>query len=60
MPKDVSVTDILKKWRGSRLQKEAASILGVSVRTYQNWENGVNVPTHFCVECIKEKVARGN
>lgn len=60
MPKELSVPELLKKWRGARLQKEAASMLGVSVRTYQNWENGVNKPTDFCVECIKLKIDHGN
>lgn len=30
----------LKKWRGNRLQKEAASLLQVPLRTYQGWEEG--------------------
>ena len=30
----------LKKWRGSRLQKEAAELLQVPLRTYQGWEEG--------------------
>ena len=51
------IGSILRKWRGKKLQKEVASILGVSVRTYQNWENGVSVPTDFCIDCIKKKIA---
>lgn len=31
-------------WRGDLTQKQAASVLGVSVSTYRNWEYGVNIP----------------
>lgn len=30
----------LKKWRGSRPQKQAASLLDVPRRTYEGWEQG--------------------
>ena len=30
----------LKKWRGSRTQKEAAALLQVPLRTFQGWESG--------------------
>jgi DNA-binding transcriptional regulator YiaG len=33
----------LKEWRGKRLQKEAAEILDVNVRTYEGWESGRNL-----------------
>jgi DNA-binding transcriptional regulator YiaG len=35
----------LRKWRGKLLQKEAAQLLGVSVRTYEAWEAGAHEPT---------------
>jgi DNA-binding XRE family transcriptional regulator len=33
----------LIEWRGSRLQKEVASLLEVSLKTYQGWEQGRGV-----------------
>lgn len=40
---------ILKSWRtkAGLLQKEAAEKLGVSVRTYQGWEEGKSTPNRF-------------
>ena len=35
----------LRQWRGRLLQKEAAQLLGVSVRTYEAWECGQHAPT---------------
>jgi DNA-binding XRE family transcriptional regulator len=35
----------LKAWRGKLTQKEAASILGVSRRTYEAWEQGKTEPS---------------
>jgi len=57
MAKTESLRGILKAWRGKKLsQKDAARILGMSVRTYQNYEYGINVPTDFCIQCIKDKI----
>lgn len=42
----------LKQWRGNRLQKEAADILGVPLRTYQSWEHGKNEPAATCKRCV--------
>lgn len=53
---DSLLPDELRKWRGHRRQKEAASALGVSVRTYQNWENGVNAPAKVCGNCLRKKM----
>jgi transcriptional regulator with XRE-family HTH domain len=30
----------LRQWRGSRTQREAAALLGMSVWTYRNYEQG--------------------
>jgi putative transcriptional regulator len=37
----------LKSWRNRKglSQSQAARVLGVSVRTLQNWEQGRNVPS---------------
>lgn len=35
-----SVHETIKAWRGKATQVEAASLLGVSLRTYQHWEQG--------------------
>lgn len=44
----------LREWRGKRLQKEAADILKVSVRTYQGWESGAHEPsTEKCLACVR-------
>lgn len=32
--------DTLRTWRGAATQREAAEALGVSLRTYQKWEQG--------------------
>lgn len=54
---DTSFKTEIKKWRGKRLQKEAADILGVCVRTYEGWEAGVHVPSGAkCMKCIREKM----
>ena len=37
----------LKSWRGNRYQKQVAALLDISVRTYQNWEEGVTTPSRF-------------
>lgn len=49
----------LRIWRGKRYQKEAAEILKVSFRTYQNWEEGVNTPSPFAVVEI-ERIMEAN
>lgn len=37
----------LKRWRRDRTQAEAAKHLGVSLRTYQDWEQGRRTPRGF-------------
>ena len=46
----------LKQWRGNRLQKEAADLLDVNLRTYEGWENGRN-PGRYAVNEIKRRMA---
>ena len=36
----MTTTQTLRAWRGSHSAKEAAKALGVSIRTYQGWEQG--------------------
>jgi DNA-binding XRE family transcriptional regulator len=45
---------LLKKWRGKKLQKEAADVIGVNLRTYQGYESGRN-PTEFVRREIERK-----
>ena len=51
----------LREWRGNLRQKEAAAKLKVSVRTYQNWEQGTNKPSWiiqaYVESVLKESVA---
>jgi DNA-binding transcriptional regulator YiaG len=61
---DATFADELKAWRKSQkiIQKEAAEILGVSVRTYQGWECGTFHPARICEGCVRKKmdeVAKG-
>ena len=58
MNKTMSLRKLLKTWRANRSQKQAAAILGMSLRTYQNYEYGINVPTDFCISCIQERIAK--
>lgn len=45
----------LKNWRGERLQKEIADLVGVSVRTYEGWENG-KTPSRFALNIIRRLI----
>jgi hypothetical protein len=46
----------LKAWRGKRLQKQAADILQVNLRTYEGWENGRN-PSRYAIKEIQRRMA---
>jgi hypothetical protein len=46
----------LKLWRGKRLQKEAADVLDVNLRTYEGWENG-RKPGRYAINEIKRRMA---
>jgi len=46
----------LRKWRGTLRQKEAANILKVSVRTYQNWEEGKNNPKPLAMAELERRM----
>jgi DNA-binding transcriptional regulator YiaG len=35
----------LRKWRGKRLQKQAADLLKVKAQTYSTWEQGRRTPS---------------
>lgn len=59
----------LKKWRGvighgrkargaNFTQDEAASRLGVSLRTYQQWEHGRHEPRGLALKTVKDQIAR--
>ena len=47
----------LKNWRGERLQKEVADLLGMSLRTYEGWEIGHN-PSRFAKNEIRRLMAQ--
>lgn len=36
----MTLPDTLRTWRGAASQAVAAAVLGVSLRTYQHWEQG--------------------
>jgi hypothetical protein len=46
----------LKQWRGKRLQKEAADLLQVNLRTYEGWESGRN-PSRYAINEIQRRMA---
>jgi DNA-binding transcriptional regulator YiaG len=48
----------LKAWRSKTniLQKQAADILGVPVRTYQAWETGLHEPGALAKVVINERM----
>lgn len=52
----VSFAKLLRKWRGTRFQKEAAALLGVELRTYVSWEQGVHEPRNVCRRCLLELI----
>lgn len=54
--KDTAFGEKLRKWRGKRLQKEAADILGVPVMTLRNWEWSRRKPAKTCQTCIERKM----
>ena len=42
----------LRHWRGNISQREAAHILGVHLRTYENWEAGrTRIPAAVDYQC---------
>lgn len=49
---------LLREWRTRTglLQKEAASLFGVEVRTYQGWESGKHSPPKACIGCVMQKI----
>lgn len=47
----------LKQWRGSRPQKQAADILQVPLKTYQNWEQSENEPNALSLEELRRRMA---
>jgi len=46
----------LRSWRGERLQKQAADVLKVSLRTYENWERGANIPDGIKIEELRRRM----
>lgn len=55
MASEFAVT--IRNWRGRLYQKEAAAILGVSLRAYQSWEQGEHQPVKSHKELLKQKMA---
>lgn len=50
---------ILRRWRRRRglSQSQAAPVLGVPIKTLQNWEAGRNTPGTLARELIAQKMA---
>jgi DNA-binding transcriptional regulator YiaG len=46
----------LREWRGKRSQSAAARKLGVPVKTFQNWEQGVRIPRGLALEALRKKI----
>jgi len=53
--KATTFSKALKQWRGSRLQKEAADVLDVKLRTYEGWELGRN-PSRYAINEIQRRM----
>jgi len=53
---DMQFGKMLKAWRGKRLQKEAADLLQVNLRTYEGWENG-RQPSRYAINGLKGQMA---
>lgn len=51
--------DLLRKWRGDRMQKEAAFILGVPVATLRKWEYGKRTPTKLTRCEVERRMQNG-
>lgn len=60
----MTLSQQLKKWRGATKQNprgemtqaDAAAKLGVSLRTYQNWEQGHRAPSGIALQAILERI----
>lgn len=50
--------EALKAWRKAYglTQKEAADRLGANLRTYQNWEAGVNTPPKITENYVRSRI----
>ena len=46
----------LKEWRGELTQKEAAQLLGVSIRTLQCWEQDQHAPGALAMAEIERRM----
>lgn len=46
----------LKEWRGEITQREAAQLLGVSIRTLQCWEQDQHVPGELARSEIERRM----
>jgi len=51
---------LLRRWRtdSDMLQKEAATKLGVSVRTYQSWEESRTTPHSIAIAEIERRMGK--
>jgi DNA-binding transcriptional regulator YiaG len=49
----MSLANDLKTWRGKRAQKEVCGIFGVSLSTYQAWEQEKNKPSLLAENTIR-------
>jgi len=48
----------LRKWRWKRLQKEAAFDLGIPLRTFQSWEQGVRAPSKLSLVEVERRMQK--
>lgn len=48
----------VKAWRkrADLVQKQAADVLGVKLRSYQNWEQGSHVPLPIAQETLRRRM----
>jgi DNA-binding transcriptional regulator YiaG len=49
----MSLSNDLRAWRGKRAQKEVYNTFGVSLSTYQKWEEGKTIPTLMAENTIR-------
>ena len=55
---DSLLSAILRDWRGKRPQSSVARFIGVPVKTFQNWEQGVRIPRGLALAALREKIRR--
>lgn len=61
-PNPVTIATRLKRWRKVRglSQGQAAPLLGITRRTLENWEQGINAPRGLALEALHTKLKMPN